>query len=77
MGHGDSIALKDYYQLLEQHDWFYDYSDQHSTWERGHKNQQTLERAAKLSPVHQRLFDEFREHKFKHRPKPECPANAA
>jgi hypothetical protein len=32
----------DYKSLLAQHDWYYDYSDDHSVWQRGNRERDTL-----------------------------------
>jgi hypothetical protein len=36
--------IEDYFQLLERHDWFYAYSDDHRVWLKGEEERKELER---------------------------------
>lgn len=67
------MTLHEYYKRLKFHDWFYTYSDDHSVWERGDRAQREVERTAKLSPEHQKLYDDFRAHYFHKAAAPEEP----
>jgi hypothetical protein len=44
---------------LARHDWFFDYSDDHSVWRRGRDHLDLIHATAKLSPEHNELFAEY------------------
>ena len=58
------MKLSEYYDQLERHDWFYEYSDDHSVWTRGNQSLAKLQMAAAESPAHQELYTKYRNHKF-------------
>lgn len=58
------MSLKDYYQKLESHDWYYDYSDDYTVWSRGHRIHQQLKEISKLSKEHEQLYKEFVDYIF-------------
>lgn len=39
-------SLKEFYDLLERHDWFYSFSDDHSVWLAGNRRQKELQAIA-------------------------------
>lgn len=74
------MELGEYYDELEKHDWFYDYSDDHSVWRRGQAARNKLSSIASQSPEHKALWDGFNKHVFsgpnwgtEKAPKPEKP----
>lgn len=46
-----------YVQELARHDWYYDYSDDHSVWRRGENNYQALRKQASSDPLYQQAFN--------------------
>jgi len=42
----NDITLSKYYDMLTGHDWYYDYSDDHSVWQRGRDASEQLRRIA-------------------------------
>lgn len=66
--------LKDFYRMLGYHDWYYEYSDDHRVWTKGRDAKDTLERIAKESPEHKKLYEEFAKYIFSGGEKPEQPA---
>jgi len=50
-------TLQEFDAQLAAHDWFYEYSDDHSVWEAGRAAHSKLLAAAKASPQHQALYD--------------------
>lgn len=40
-------TLEDYRKALAEHDWFYDFSDDHGVWVRGQEQRNNLHRMAK------------------------------
>lgn len=74
-------TLAKYWEMLNQHDWYYSYSDDGSVYRRGSEAEAKLLAIAKKSPEHQALFDGFRHHHFsggpwntEKAPKPEKPS---
>tara|TARA_E500000178_G_C16312779_1_gene441275 strand:+ start:163 stop:399 length:237 start_codon:yes stop_codon:yes gene_type:complete len=41
-------------------DWFYDYSDDHSVWNRGKERDNELRRIAEGSPILEKIYSDFR-----------------
>lgn len=56
--------LQAYHAKLSHHDWYYEYSDDHSVYMRGSKSLLECNLAAKLSPQHKALFDKFHAYYF-------------
>ena len=46
------MNLEQYKQELNNHDWWFDYSDDHKTWKRGSENWKRLQEIGKESPEH-------------------------
>ena len=65
------MNLKDYYDMLEKHDWYYSYSDDHKVWMRGNKAQDLLEELAEESEEFKDLYENYMAHVFNGEPKPE------
>ena len=61
---GDLIKLDWFYDQLEQHDWYYYFSDDMRVDMRGADNQKRLERLAASTPVHQELFNNYKDYMF-------------
>lgn len=57
-------TLREYWNMLASHDWYYEYSDDHSVWRRGSSAESTLRMHAAQSPEHKALYEDFREHYF-------------
>ena len=54
-----------YINLLQTHDWSYDYSDDHSKWQRGFAERETLkEYAREVDPTYQ-IWNEYAPEGFK------------
>lgn len=51
------MELSEFYDELEKHDWTHAMSDDHRVWKRGFANMQRLQRIAKESEEHQKLYD--------------------
>lgn len=74
------MTLQEFYDELDRHDWFYHFSDDHSTWCAGEADSSRLAQIAKESPEHKKLMDDFGAHYFSGEsfgkpkaPKPERP----
>lgn len=82
MGNVVQVSLVDFWDMLNRHDWFYTYSDDHSVYRRGQAHQDALEAVSKQSPEHAALFKGFHNYHFSGKPwntpqepKPERPSN--
>lgn len=58
------ISLNEYFNLLAQHDWHYDYSDNHRIWEKGFIERKKLVRLTEESRDHKELYDIWYAHKY-------------
>lgn len=57
------MTLKQFYQALEGHDWFYPWSDDHKVYMRGEADYKKLEDTAKSSgPAHAWLLQQYQAH---------------
>jgi len=73
-------SLAKYWDMLNKHDWYYTYSDDHGVYQRGVDSENELKRIAKHTYFHMALFDGFHKHHFsgeawrtEKAPKPERP----
>jgi hypothetical protein len=76
----DSVTLEQYWVMLNNHDWYYNYSDDPSVWRRGSNNEAKMVGTSKQSPEHEALYKGFVAHHFsgdpwktEKQPKPERP----
>lgn len=53
------MSLAEYFEKLETHDWYYEFSDDGRIFDRGHSNQLALEAISKTSEKHKKMFDDF------------------
>ncbi len=71
------ISLKEYWNALNTHDWFYSFSDDQRAWKKGSTNGEILKEVSKQSPAHQELYEGFVAHHNIYSettsPKPPCP----
>lgn len=58
------MKLKEFYEQLEAHDWFYEWSDDHSVWGRGKEDRDRLKEISKESREHGVLFTQWHDHMF-------------
>lgn len=73
-----SVKLTEYYDMLDKHDWFFDFSDDNERWRSGLTTEEKLREIATQSAAHSTLFAKFE--KYKHAdpfdssvPKPKRP----
>jgi len=50
------MTIKEYKDLLDHHDWYYEYSDDHSVWKAGCANESRLIQIAEGKPKWMELF---------------------
>lgn len=77
----EQLTLQAFYDRLERHDWYYDWSDDNSVWRRGRAEATALKAISQQSPEHMALFTAYSVHKFtgkpwgnEQQPKPGRPA---
>ena len=56
------VSLKDYWNMLNWHDWYYEFSDDGRVWREGKAAQEKLRAIAGQSPAHKDLFNGFASH---------------
>ena len=60
-------------KMLINHDWFYEYSDDHSVWRRGNEKERELMSIAQKDKRAEVLFEGYRSYMFKGAEKPDAP----
>jgi len=65
--------LSEFYKRLGWHDWFYEYSDDHSVWNRGKNAERELMTDARKDKRAEVLFESYRSYIFKGSEKPTAP----
>ena len=65
--------LSEFYKRLGWHDWFYEYSDDHSVWSRGKDAERKLMTDARKDKRAEVLFESYRSYIFKGSEKPAAP----
>jgi hypothetical protein len=48
-----------YIELLKNHDWYYEMSDDHNVWKRGLENEREIKRLMKLLDPHKELYKQY------------------
>lgn len=56
------MTLVEFYERLERHDWYYDFSDDGGVWRAGSAERTRLMEASTLSPEHAKLFKAWKAH---------------
>lgn len=62
------VTLKEYYKMLKEHDWYFDWSDDGRVWEKGRAAHSRLAAMSTQSPEHKALWEGFKSHKFTGKP---------
>lgn len=58
------MNIQEYYDLLDKHDWFYQFSDDMSVYGAGEKAQKKIQTLSDTSTVHRDLYLSFQGYKF-------------
>ncbi len=58
------MELRDYYDELEKHDWFYEMTEDHRVWQLGNRASARIARISKESPEHEALRSAYHKHVF-------------
>ena len=74
------MSLREYWDMLNRHDWYYQFSDDHRMWSDGNKNDSQIKLLSDISDGHKKLYEGFCKHYFSgeafgksESPKPERP----
>lgn len=80
MSQHSEVSLNDFYDMLEKHDWYYEFSDDHRAWKKGRLEYQKIKAIAAISPEYRQLHEDWTKHMFtggpwknEQAPKPERP----
>lgn len=57
-------SLKDFYNMLKKHDWYYAFSDDMRTYNSGESVKNKLKNITGESPEHKALYEGFENHYF-------------
>lgn len=69
-------SLADFHEQCRRHDWFYEYSDDHSVFERGLGERNALRDIARQSAPHDQLYRQWVDHVFQGAAKPQVTVEA-
>lgn len=58
------MTIKEYYKELENHDWYYSFSDDDTMYKRGYENELKLKKMAENLEKYQNLYAAFSAYKF-------------
>jgi hypothetical protein len=64
------MNLVEYFKELQSHDWYYEYSDDHSVWTKGKNNLGRLQAAAQENEAMLRMYNDYADYVFNKMPKP-------
>lgn len=53
------MSIEEYYKKLEQHDWFYNYSDDHRVWLRGVEQRKELQALCQENDVLTKMYGQY------------------
>lgn len=77
-----TVSLKEFYEMLEKHDWYYAWSDDVRVYDRGMLSYGRLAKVAEQSDKHRELLKAYADHMFSGKPwntvqtpKPEKPVD--
>lgn len=64
------MNIEQFFNECLRHDWFYDYSDDHSVWTRGFENKKRLYNEAQDNVTKEKILSEFLEYTRGNRERP-------
>lgn len=53
------MTPEDFMALLQRHDWFYDYSDDHAVWQKGNGEWLKISKQIVSDPTLRKIYDAF------------------
>lgn len=67
------MPLKDYWNMLAEHDWFFNYSDDPYAYRAGYNNNERLLEIANRGAEYRDLYVTYSRYIFNGAPQPPCP----
>lgn len=58
----EATSLQAYWDALNRHDWFYEFSDDQSVWDRGQREAGRLYGLRTTSPEHEKMWTDWNAH---------------
>ena len=59
------MDASEFFSLLEKHDWFYQYSDDHRAWKKGSTESKRLQAIIQEDPLFTRMYLAYSDYMFK------------
>lgn len=59
-----TISLSDYWDMLDKHDWYYEFSDDNRVWQAGRQSETSILELSKTSQEYSNLANAFYGHMF-------------
>lgn len=59
------MDASEFFKLLEKHDWFYQYSDDHRAWTKGSDEARRLQAIIQEDPLFTRMYLAYSDYMFK------------
>ena len=56
-------GVEEFSKRLEQHDWYFSYSDDHRAWKKGHDESTAINRLAAKDPALKEVLQQFLRHR--------------
>lgn len=58
------MSPSEFFKLLEKHDWYYQYSDDHRAWEKGNSESKRIQAIAQEIPVFLDMYRDYSKFMF-------------
>jgi len=58
------MSLQEFFDELEKHDWYYEYSDDQRVWDKGNTNSKRLSGISEESEEHKKLYKDYTNHMY-------------
>jgi hypothetical protein len=55
----NKLTVEEYSKVLEEHDWYFSYSDDHRVWKRGHDQSTYINKLAEQDPALREALQQF------------------
>jgi|TARA_R110002153_G_scaffold94742_1_gene228172 hypothetical protein len=59
------MDIQDFFKLLEHHDWYYNYSDDHRAWKKGQEESQRIQSIIQEVPLYTTMYLAMSDYMFK------------
>ena len=55
----NKLTVEEYSKVLEEHDWYFSYSDDHRVWKKGHDQSTYINKVAEQDPALREVLQQF------------------